>query len=311
MNQTLKILFGLMVVVMMNSSLADAASSAKVTAHIVNENDESLKGANVTVWFQVAKKGDWGIDDTKVTGKSDKDGMFSATGNTILPQVTIDARYDGFYPSSKWAKFTSKTLLNRWEPWNPTVEVVLKKKRNPVTMYIKGTHGMKIPAFDQPVGFDLEKGDWVAPYGKGVIEDFIFNMHVVDRAYTDYECSFSLTFSNTHDGIQEYFFDENDQSYYKWPFEAPVEGYVSKIMKEKSMSPDKGYRSNEKKNIHYIFRVRTKVDKDGNIVKALYGKLGGEFKFSPEGEIVFGYYLNPDGTRNLEEDKERNLFKNE
>jgi hypothetical protein len=62
-------------------------------------------------------------------------------------------------------------------------------------------------------------------------------------------------------------------------------------------------------NVRYIFRVRTKLDKDGNIIGANYGKIGGEFEFDPKGAIFFGYYFNPDGTRNLEEDKENNLFK--
>jgi hypothetical protein len=218
---------------------------------------------------------------------------------------------DGYYQSGAGYEFpTRNKLLNRWEPWNPTVKVVLKKKRNPVPMYMKGTFDMRIPEFDKPIGFDLEIGDWVIPYGEGKISDFIFNMHVEDRAYTDYECHFTLTFSNPLDGIQKYYFDENDQSYFKWPFNAPIDGYEEKLKKWKSISlPEKGYESNENKAVHYMFRVRTKTDDKGNIVASRYGKLGGEFKFSPAGEIVFGYYFNPDGTRNLEEDPKQNLFK--
>jgi hypothetical protein len=92
-------------------------------------------------------------------------------------------------------------------------------------------------------------------------------------------------------------------------FQAPADGYLKEISKEKTIVPGKGYKSNEKKNANYLFRVRTKTDKDGNIVKAMYGKIGGEFKFGPNGSVVFGYYFNPDGTRNLEHDTKKNLFK--
>ena len=30
--------------------------------------------------------------------------------------------------------------------------------------------------FGKPIGFDLEKADWVAPYGKGECADFIFRL---------------------------------------------------------------------------------------------------------------------------------------
>jgi len=44
------------------------------------------------------------------------------------------------------------------------------------------------------------------------------------------------------------------------------------------------------------------LDKDGKVVKALYGKIYGDF-------FDMVYYLNPDGTRNIEYDPKRNLFK--
>jgi hypothetical protein len=289
-----------------------AATSAKVTARVVNEEGVPVHNANVTVGFLLAKKGGVGADSYREEGRSDSQGMFTATGNTIIPQVTIHADFDGYYRSSKWAKFTSRSLLlRRWEPWNPTIEVVLKKKRNPVPMYDNHRTTYKVPKFDTPMGFDLEKEDWILPYGKGVVSDFIITFDSEIRAYTDYDCNFTLSFSNEHDGIQEYYFSKDDQSYYKWPFEAPVDGYKKKLFKEKSISlPEKGYYSNEKDNLNYLFRVRSKVDKNGNIMEAKYGKLIGEFGFSPKGKITFRYIFNPDGTRNLEEDPGRNLFKN-
>jgi len=53
---------------------------------------------------------------------------------------------------------------------------------------------------------------------------------------------------------------------------------------------------------------------DGKVHKALYGKIHGEIRFdvinSKTAIIIFTYYLNPDGTRNLEFDQKRNLFQN-
>jgi hypothetical protein len=90
---------------------------------------------------------------------------------------------------------------------------------------------------------------------------------------------------------------------------APESGYASQVYKEKSDNPKDNFRTNEKKNVRYIYRVRTKKDANGNIVKAMYGKISQEFEFGPNGTILFHYYFNPDGTRNLEEDPKNNLFK--
>lgn len=284
--------------------------TVKVTAKVLNEQSHPVKNAQVHISYEVAKKGGWGTDNFGEEGVSDSKGLYTGQADASS-RIGITVRKEGFYFSRQLYEFKSRSgiLFKKWEPWNPTIEVVLKKKRNPVPMFRKGTFGMKIPVFNKPIGFDLEKGDWVAPYGKGLLSDFIFSMFSNDRTFTDYECGFTLTFSNEHDGIQEYYFDKNDQSYYKWPFSAPVDGYKKELSKEKAISlPGKSYSSNEKKDVNYLFRVRTKVDKDGNIVEARYGKLTGEFEFDPEGAIKFGYSFNPDGTRNLEVDPEKNLF---
>lgn len=39
--------------------------------------------------------------------------------------------------------------------------------------YLVGRKRFKIPVFDQPIGFDLERADFTAPYGTGIHTDFI------------------------------------------------------------------------------------------------------------------------------------------
>ncbi len=312
MGKVFKVLFGMVAVFALYAPIVYAASSAKVTAQVVDESGVPLSGADVTIGYTLAKPGGWGTDDSKVTGKSDKGGLFTATGETIIPQVTIHARYEGYYRSSKWAKFTSRSkLLNRWEPWNPTVEVVLKKKRNPAAMYRKYLEAASIPALEYHVGYDLEKGDWVSPYGKGLIKDLVFVCQNKYESFTSAETSCEISFSNPQDGLHEYEFDQNVQSYYKWPFEAPESGYeIKKLTKWMSVHlPEQQYRSNYTKSINYLFRVRTEVDKEGNIVKANYGKIQGDIRVYKKAKVNFTYYYNPDGTRNLEYDPDKNLFK--
>lgn len=302
-----KIIFLVFLILIPNQSFCSPA--AKITAKILTETGQPIQGAKVTLSFSHAKIGDGGgITNTGIRGISDGNGLFSGEAKT-LPYTGVVVDKEGYYRSIQKYEFKSRSgiIFKKWEPWNPTIEVILKKKRNPVPMYDSWRETYKIPVLDKPIGFDLEKNDWVSPYGIGIISDFIFTFHVVDRAYRDYECSFTLTFSNEKDGIQEYY-DNQNQSLYKWPFEAPLDGYKPVLTKEKSITETGPYRSNEIKDVNYFFRVRTKTDKSGKIVGAKYGKMPMEFGFSPVLNITFRYILNPDGTRNLEEDKEKNLF---
>ncbi len=74
-------------------------------------------------------------------------------------------------------------------------------------------------------------------------------------------------------------------------------------------------RRNQKVRLdqNYLFRVRSVVDEQGKLKEAKYGKLHDDFDFgyaeSNKVLLAFTYYLNPDGTRNLEFDPTRNLFK--
>jgi hypothetical protein len=269
---------------------------------VVDEDRQSMINTEVEVWYHVGNKqlANKGLSSTK--------GEFVSTGEGLLPQVTIYARSQGCYDSSVIYKFDKKLIFNRWEPWNPTIEVVLKKKRNPVPMIMGGPDWVAIPKLDTPVGYDLEKGDWVAPYGTGIINDLTIEFNLSSRAYTDYDANMTISFPNGQDGIQEYWFDKAEQSAYKWPFEAPLSGYKRSVNVFERDTPENGYKTNKKEGVNYIFRIRTKLDKDGNVISANYGKFTGEFGISRKGKTRFSYILNPDGTRNLEEDPKKNLF---
>jgi hypothetical protein len=190
----------------------------------------------------------------------------------------------------------------RWQPWNPTNTVGLKKIKNPVPMYVKGLN-LGVPEFEKPLGFDLEKGDWVSPYGKGVVPDFIFYAKNDQRGLRDFDYSLVLTFPNEKDGIQT--FEEPalyGGSKFKSAYEAPVENYLPEWKQFRSRRPEAGETNNIDQNRKYYFRVRTVLDKDGNIVSALYGKIYGDF-------LQFTYYLNPTpNDRNVEFDPAKNLF---
>ncbi|WP_157471896.1 hypothetical protein [Desulfuromonas sp. DDH964] len=177
------------------------------------------------------------------------------------------------------------------------------------------------PALDKEIGFDLEKADWVIPYGLGTQADFVFK---VERRYDNadnFDATMTLTFANPFDGIQvvkdDGGGDFNAGSSFRMPRMAPESGYQPTIQKRLSRG-SYGRHSDKSDDNNFIFRVRSEVDRDGKFKRAMYGKIRGDLKFdaflSPIagkegfGSIGMHYYLNPDYTMNLEFDPKRNLF---
>ncbi len=285
-----------------------ALGMAKLVLKVVNEDGQPLEGARVSLRFQGG-----GLEKDRTTGETDKNGIFGASGMSNDGSTGGGVDKDGYYKSVFHHDFYV-THFGMWQPWGKELTVVMRPVVNPVPMYVRDTH-FKIPVKNQEVGFDLEKGDWVIPYGQGTKADFVFR---IDQRYDDgnnFDCRMTLTFSNPLDGIQvikdDGGGDFNVGSRYRLPRTAPEIGYLSKLQKRNSTGSH-GYVLDMKDDNNYIFRVRSEVDENGKLKRAMYGKIRRDIWYTPGsgGKIKMYYYLNPDYTRNLEFDPQRNLFTN-
>ena len=92
-----------------------------------------------------------------------------------------------------------------------------------------------------------------------------------------------------------------------------MNGYKNKLTFLIDRTPGKRLRETLAQDEYLIFRVRTKIDNDGNIISANYGKIYGPIQFGggrpTDRPITFTYYFNPDGTPNLEYDPKKDLLK--
>ena len=159
------------------------------------------------------------------------------------------------------------------EKWNPTQVVVLKRILKPIPMYVKAVN-CAMPVFDQPAGYDLMAGDWVGPYGKGINTDIIFTAHRERRAANDTDFKLIVSFPHQGDGIQSfttpsYYLHEQGSALLSSE-EAPTNGYQFKWVQTKTLRPDGTGNSNWDQFRIYYFRVRTKLDASGNIVRACH-----------------------------------------
>jgi hypothetical protein len=238
----------------------------------------------------------------------DENGVATFSGCSIGNGCGGSINADGYYQSTKGLMYSGKNiLLNRWEPWGPTIEVRMRPKKKPVPMVNKQTQWVKFPVFGVPITYDLEVGDWTAPYGKGIASDLIFN---VTTSENPSRAEYTLTFSTLEDGIMEYQFPEDCYSSFKWPYVAPELGYIDRLNKYKVYKNPSSPETNIKDEVNYIFRVRTKIDKKGHVSSACYGLIIGDIELTTTGEFKFGYWFNPDPfSRSLEYNGENLLEK--
>jgi hypothetical protein len=254
----------------------------------------------------------WGTDVIPQDGFTDGEGKATFSGQSN-GHIAYGTENDGYYPSYYSYDFKKAGALG-WEPWNPELKIVMRKLENPVPMYARHA-GMKqeirVPELNKDIGFDLVVCDWVAPFGEGKIADFVFNLEKNFINTKDYWAVLNLKFSNNNDGIINVKENFKDGSVFKLPRFAPDYGYQNAIKFSRSRSG-----TNRKKTYstedNYIFRIRSK-EVDGEIF-GLYGKIQGEIEIGSlrdlNPKINFKYFLNPDGTKNLEFDSSQNLFKN-
>jgi hypothetical protein len=191
---------------------------AKVSVEVLDESGTRLNNADIVVTFE-NKNG-----EIRRMGVSNTNLLFEAQAHVVSPFVSVSVTKAGYYQSRTSCMFKSRSSAGtKMLPWNPTLTVVMRKQLDQKDMVVEFVELQSAPIFGKPVGYDLEAKDWVAPYGRGKFSDFIFNILQLDNGRVS---EYSISFNSNGDGIQEYIASTEINSIYKWPYQAPLSGYV-------------------------------------------------------------------------------------
>jgi hypothetical protein len=290
----------------------------KFAITVTDESGKPVEGIECKAWFKKPGQNS-PVKDYFIKGKTDHSGKTELVGSTMWGPTSVEASKDGCYPSTAGDHWTVTRNAGRWEPWPVEVKLVMKKIENPKPMYVVKFDNQKWHRFPDknlgPIGFDLMSADWVQPYGKGKISDFILEAkrENEDDPGVMPKGEIVLTFSNPGDGIS--FREDVGGSELCGPAIIPEDAtfhprWVFQNFKTREQKP--AQLGNDLSNEVYVFRVRTRLDEKGAVESTHYGKIDGRIvgwlpKAAPS--ILMTYYLN--GTpndRGLEWDMKTNLI---
>ncbi len=276
----------------------------------------------------------WGIgaknnSDEEVT---DSEGFCQLSGRTEAGHSSCIVRgNEGFYDSG-WYSFDyekrSALKFGRWIPDDVIITARLDRVVNPISLYVKKAeiqYGMnsfaELLPLQESFSYDLLKGDWLPPYGKGRISDINFTVKKVMLGLEPYEYPSGIKTNEFYrydvkvgfNGLMNGMIEKVPA--YKSMLKlriAPTDGYVPERVCWRGRLSRTEYKNNNNPDRCYYIRIRTELDENGVIKKAYYGKIYGDFNLFEEKNILtnikFLYYLNPTpNDRNLEWDMKNNL----
>jgi len=301
----------LMAGVRTKEALHALAYGAEACAVLRIVDDEMAVVSNATV------VGNFHMNDGKgnpFTGRTDTNGIYVAAG-TCIGDWHYAVKKVGYYETFENVRYFSPTNTQvkdgRWQPYGMTNTVVLKRKVNPVAMCVKSDReGILPPVKNEFIGFDLEKGDWVKPHGKGMHADLNLKYEYEAGAVPllHYRGAVFFAFTNKYDGAYvvkkdtfssfKSVYQADPHAFYRQEF-AFVYDRLSGALKENSNFPESDY---------LVIRTRSKTDENGNLISANYAKIYGPVTTS-DGGIHMEFYFNPgENDPNLEADTTKNLL---
>lgn len=241
---------------------------------------------------------------------TDTNGNARVTGK-CSEWFSVVVRKDGYYKTSFDVKYPIENVNppivdGKWQPYGETRTVVLKRILRPHEMYnLDSPPQRKISIYDKWLGFDLEKGDFLPPMGNGVESDMLVRFHLAGEMPHDWSKTMDVSFTNYpyagaylvkkdvwSDMKSVYSADTNALYLTDFSFRYAWEKGSRRPIVEKLMDDE-----------YLVFRTRTKVDHEGRLISARYGKLYGPWRFEDAGgSQIYQVFLNKaDNDVNLED----------
>ena len=180
----------------------------------------------------------------------------------------------------------------------------MRKKLNPIPCFGYGAgEDFPFPLKNGRFGFDMEKGDWTVPHGKGEVADFILRREEsngVYRAVLEFEGPFNGAYKQK----------QESSTSFKSTYRADTNHVYAQTMDiwtKKRMGKETVHSQFVSDEEYLVIRSRSVVDADGNLKSCNYSKIYGgitAYRYFQFMTMVFNPKKND---ANLEFDTQRNL----
>lgn len=301
------------------------APEIQVSFQVVDESTAPVENAEVRTGYIRVQGGDRVIE-----GQTDEAGIFKFKGRPGEHSIPAKIEKDGYYDCK--GRFSVARSIQGYAVNSDTeIKLILREIRNPVPM-AAGRTQMDFPSAKGSYGFDLIERDWLPPHGVGEKADIMVHVDFVFNEWLDHDMQIKWEFVGEPNGIQP--FDPIEESTFISPYLAPINGYEKEVSwRNRRFERDQWSSSMDRYSVEnvndlsasgdgrgqgrffYLFRIRSEVDENGEIVGGHYGKIYGfGAMLRPDQDFPGGHhtgviYLNPqEGDRNLEMDLEENLL---
>ena len=274
-------------------------AKAKVIYRIVDDEGVPITGKQVRYrWQNDYPRMTWGG-----LAMTDTNGVV-VLQEKVGARLAISVILDGYYASSDkicfcWRKGVSPLVKDgKWQPYGEKRTLVVKRWKKPVekSTILPGYSSIPAPVTNQWVALDFEKMQWCYPYGNGKCPDALFRFGGVRKDSRNFNITLEVSFTNNP--FAGYYIAKKDlYSEMKCDYFAPTNhlDYMARELKYEYVTAEGVVIKSEclNKDEYIVFRTRTRVDEDGNLVSANYGKISGEFCSGLAGiHFVDGVFFN-------------------
>ena len=326
------------VTLMVNVAVSVFADNARFFVQILDSvsgkpvQDACVRGAFESRYPRWVKATEY----SNFSAKTGEDGQLFFSGETNSGEAGFRIVKTQSHYGSPWIDVPyekkRKFPFTWWQPDNIVVTVFLQRVEHPIPLFVKqlfcrASDSVSSNYFDICKGkmeFDLMKGSFLPPIGKGECADICFTRleredlgigtNFNGRTSLAYRDGMMVEFLGDGNGLVEIPSKKADGIKIRT---APLDGYKADYLVTKGKDKSVNYFTSSNPDRNFAFRIRTKKDDNGKIVSAYYGKIYGDIDFKkftskvPVAAPSFMYYLNPTSLdRNLEWDMKNNLCPN-
>lgn len=272
-------------------------AKVNICLHVVDSNGNPVPQAKLRGGMQT---GDRLNDFSSIKGTTNTNGDYVISGKCTR-RLRCGIRKRGYYPSEFSISYPIKETVphiadGKWLPFGEKRTVVLKEIRNPgeLCAFPDSLRSCRIPEFDKWIGFDFEYADWAYPYGKGRNSDVLLKFSSQERSMHDYRYVMDVSFTN-NPYAGAYLLKEDRSSKLTTEYEANSNAtYRTSFSFVSEQSPGQPrYWDFLDGDSYLVFRTRTRVDEQGHLTGAHYGKILGRWMSDTEFMILSDGCFNP------------------